>query len=85
MTYLANVPSLGHVASSEMNTLMLDLLFCVAITILVWKYKRAAIDPFDFGRTKVDSLKVGELLLILQCIGELRSILCVSGELRLIP
>ena len=42
LTYLANVPSLGHVASSEMNTLMLDLLFCGAITFLAWKYKRVA-------------------------------------------
>ena len=42
---------------------------------LVWKYKRAAVDPMDFGRAKIDRLKVGELLSILQCIGELRSIL----------
>ena len=61
-----------------MNTLMLGLLFCATITILVWKYKRAAVDPMDFERTKVDSLKVGELLSILHCIGELKSILWVQ-------
>ena len=33
------------------------------------------VDLVSFGRTKVDSLKVGELLSILQYIGELRSIL----------
>ena len=38
-----------------------------------------------FERTKVNPLKVGEPLLILQCIGELRSILWVLGELRSIP
>ena len=42
---------------------------------LVWKYKRAAVDPMDFGRAKIDPLKVRELLSILQCIGELKSIL----------
>ena len=35
-----------------------------------------------FGRTKVDHLKVIELLSILQYIGELRSILWVSRKLR---
>ena len=52
---------------------------------LVWKYKRAAVDPMDFESAKVDPLKVGELLLILQCIRELRSILWILGELKLIP
>ena len=42
---------------------------------LVWKYKRATIDPMDFGRAKIDNLKVRELLSILQCIRELRLIL----------
>ena len=42
---------------------------------LVWKYKRATVDPMDFGRVKIDPLKVRELLSILQCIGQLRSIL----------
>ena len=65
LTYLANVPSLGHVVSFKMNTLMLGLLFCAAITLLVWKYKRATVDPMDLRRTKVDPLKVGELLSIL--------------------
>ena len=37
--------------------------------------RRTKVDPMGFGRTMVDSLKVGELLLILQCIGELKSIL----------
>ena len=36
----------------------------------------------SFGTTKVDHLKVGELLSILQCIGELKLILWVLGELR---
>ena len=42
---------------------------------LVWKYKRVVVDPMDFRRAKIDPLKVGELLSILQFIGELRSIL----------
>ena len=42
---------------------------------LVWKYKRVVVDLIDFGRAKIDPLKVGELLSILQCIGELKSIL----------
>ena len=32
---------------------------------LVSKRKRAVVDPMDFGRAKVDPLKVGELLSIL--------------------
>ena len=35
---------------------------------LVWKYKRVVVDPMDFGRAKINPLKVGELLSILQCI-----------------
>ena len=31
-------------------------------------YKRAKVDPMGFGRTKVDPLKVGELLSILHGI-----------------
>ena len=62
-------------------------------------YRRAKVDPMGFGRTKVNPLKVGELLLIPQCIGdmgfkrtkvnplkvgELLSIPYCTGELRLI-
>ena len=32
-------------------------------------YRRAKVDPMSFERTKVDPLKVGELLLILHGIG----------------
>ena len=46
------------------------LAFFVRLSLfLVWKYKRATVDLMDFGRTKVDPLKVGELLSILKCIG----------------
>ena len=38
-------------------------------------YRRGKAETMGFGRTKVDPLEIGALLLILQCIGELRSIL----------
>ena len=47
--------------------------------------RRANVDPMNFGRTKVNPLKVEELLLILQCVGKLLSILWILGELRSIP
>ena len=34
-------------------------------------YKRTIVNPMSFGRTKVDPLKVGELLSILWVLGEL--------------
>ena len=46
-------------------------------------HRGTIVNPMNFRRTKVDPLKVGELLLILQGIGELLSILCVLASMKL--